>query len=155
METTIDQEAAPRGRRAARDTEKRQLKWAPPSLLPDPTPEYGYSFRWVRVSMVGMEDSMNISAKLREGYEPVKAIDHPEVQVPGQTDGRFKDCIVIGGLVLCKIPTEIAEQRADYYRNQAKQQMQAVDNNLMSQSDSRMPLFKERKSEVSFGSGRS
>jgi hypothetical protein len=135
---------------------KRQTRvWAPAQLLPDPTPEPGYVFRWVRISTLGLDDAMNISTRLREGYEPVKATDHPEVQVAGSPEGRFKDCIVIGGLMLCKIPQELADQRDDYYRDQAKQQLQAVDSNLMRQSDSRMPLFKERKTEVVVGKGRS
>lgn len=134
---------------------KREVRsWAPAQLLPDPTPEPGYTFRWIRISTLGLDDAMNISTRLREGYEPVKATDHPEVQVIGSLEGRFPDCIVIGGLMLCKIPQELADQRDDYYRGQAKQQLQAVDNSLMRQSDSRMPLFKERKSEVVIGKGK-
>ena len=136
-----------RAKRAART-------WAPAQLLPDPTPEPGWAFRWVRVSTLGLDDAMNISSRLREGYEPVKASDHPEVQIPGGASERFPDCIVIGGLMLCKIPQELVDQRDDYYRQQAKQQLQAVDNNLMRQNDSRMPLFRERKSEVVVGKGK-
>lgn len=149
-------EAPRRGRPPNREAEKRQVnKWQPPQLLPDPHPEPGYVFRWVRVSTMGVDDSMNVSGKLREGYEPVRAADHPEVQIPGASDGRYKDCIVVGGLMLCKIPQEMAEQRDAYYREQAKNQMVSVDNNLMRQNDARMPLFKERQTEVAFGKGKS
>jgi hypothetical protein len=149
---------AERGRsgRKSREAEQRPAaKWAPPALLPDPTPEEGYVFRWVRVSAMGQDDSMNVSSKLREGWEPVKAADHPEVHIMGATDGRFKDCIIVGGLMLCKVPKEIVDQRDAYYRDMAKSQMVSVDNNFMRQNDARMPLFNERRSEVSFGKGKS
>lgn len=136
-----------------REASERKKTWTPPTLLPDPNPEPGYVYRWVRISMVGKADPMNTSAKLREGWEPVKATDHPEVQLHITEDARFRDNIVIGGLLLCKIPVEMAEQRDEYYSHQAEAQMRSVDNNFMRESDSRMPLFRERKSTVTFGSG--
>lgn len=140
--------------RPARVAEERTLRWVPPQLLPDPTPEPGWAFRWIRVSTMGQDDSMNVSQQLRQGYEPVKATDHPEVHISAAPDGRFKDCIVVGGLMLCKIPQEIADQRDAHYRQQAQAQMTSVDNNFMRQQDPRMPLFNERKSEHSFGKGK-
>jgi hypothetical protein len=97
---------------------------------------------------------MNISSKLREGWEPVKASEHPEIQLmnTGST-GRYPDSIEIGGLMLCKTPTEFTEQRDAYYRAQADGQMQSVDNNFMRDNDPRMPLFKERSTKVQFGRG--
>ena len=146
---------ADRGPRKTRDAEKRTApKWTPPQMLPDPRPEPGYGFRWIRISTMGETDSMNLSTRLREGYEPVKASDHPEVEVQG-AEGRFQDNIIIGGLMLCKIPIEISEQRDEYYRRQAQAQMTSVDSSLMRLNDSRMPLFNERKSEVAFGNGSS
>lgn len=132
---------------------ERKKSWAPAQLLPDPNPEPGYAFRWVRVSTLGNADPMNVSSKLREGWEPVKATDHPEVQLMNDTNSQFKDSIVVGGLMLCKTPTELTEQRDAYYQNQAKGQMESVDNNLMRENDPRMPLFNERKTKVTFGSG--
>lgn len=132
---------------------ERPKQWMPPQLLPDPTPEEGYVYRWIRVSTLGTNDPMNVSAKLREGWEPVKASAHPEIQLMGTGSGRYPDSIEVGGLLLCKTPKEFTEQRNDYYQRQAEGQMQSVDNSFMRENDARMPLFKERRSEVSFGRG--
>lgn len=132
----------------------RKQSWAPPELLPTPNPEPGYAFRWVRVSTLNNPDPINLSAKRREGWEPVKASEHPELQFHIDPDSNAKDVVIIGGLMLCKTPEEFAQQRNEYYQKQANAQMQAVDNNLMRQSDPRMPLFSEKKSSTSFGSGK-
>ena len=132
---------------------ERPKAWMPPQTLPDPNPEPGYAFRWIRISTLGNSDPSNVSAKLREGWEPVKASDHPEVHVMGTGSGRFPDSIEVGGLLLCKTPKEFTEQRNDYYQRQAEGQMQSVDNNFMRESDARMPLFNERKTTVTFGKG--
>lgn len=136
-----------------REKAERPKSWLPPQLLPDPKPEPGYAFRWIRVSTQGNNDPMNVSAKFREGWEPVKASDHPEIQSMGGGSGRFPDGIEIGGLLLCKTPVEFTEQRNAFYQKQADGQMQSVDNNFMRENDARMPLFRERRSEVSFGRG--
>lgn len=132
---------------------ERPKKWMPPQLLPDPTPEPGYAFRWIRISTLGNNDPMNVSSKLREGWEPVKASEHPEIQLMSSGTGRFADSIEVGGLILCKTPQEFVDQRDAYYAQQAQGQMQSVDNNFMRENDPRMPLFRERKSEVKFGRG--
>jgi hypothetical protein len=132
----------------------RPAKWMQPQLLPDPTPEAGYAFRWIRVSTLNAADPLNISSKLREGWEPVKASDHPEISLFGSMpDARFPDAVLFGGLLLCKTPAEFIEQRNAYFSNQADQQMQSVDNSFMRESNSKMPLFKERSSKVTFGKG--
>jgi len=136
-----------------RESTERKKTWTPPTMLPDPYPEEGYVFHWVRISTLGRADPMNTSAKLREGWEPVKAADHPEVRLDMVEDSRFRDNIVIGGLMLCKAPVELVDQRGSYYGNQADSQMRSVDNNFMRENDSRMPLFSDRKSKVTFGSG--
>jgi hypothetical protein len=138
---------------ASREKDARPTKWAPPQLLPDPTPEPGYAYRWIRVSTLNTADPMNVSSKLREGWEPVKASDHPEIRLFGSNSGRFPDAVEVGGLLLCKTPVEFVEQRNAYYGNQADSQMQSVDNNYMRESDPRMPLFKERSTKVTFGKG--
>lgn len=138
---------------ATREKSTRTRSWAPPTLLPDPNPEPGYEFRWVRLSTLGQKDPMNVSSKLREGWEPVRAADHPEVHLEMVEDQRFKDNIVVGGLMLCKIPSEMVEQRNAYYNGQAQAQIASVDNNFMRENDPRMPLFAEKKSKVTFGSG--
>ena len=134
--------------------DERPRTWAPPTLLPDPEPEAGYRFRWVRVSAMGKNDPRNVSSKLREGWEPVRAVDHPEISMYLDNDNeRYKDNIVVGGLMLCKTPTEMVDQRNSFYQKQADAQMRSVDSNFMRENDPRMPLFAERKSTVSFGRG--
>ena len=137
----------------SRDKTERPKRWMPPELLPNPNPEPGYGFRWIRVSTLGTDDPMNVSSKLREGWEPVKASDHPEIQLMGGGKNRYPDSIEIGGLILCKTPSEFIEQRNEHFQKAADGQMSSVDNNLMRENDPRMPLFKERRSEVSFGRG--
>ena len=135
-----------------REKQERPRTWAPPTLLPDPAPEPGYKYRWVRVSMMGQSDPRNVSTKLREGWEPVKAEDHPEISGYLDNDNaRFKDNVVVGGLLLCKTPTEMVDQRNAYYQQQAEAQIRSVDNHFMRENDPRMPLFSERKTTVSFG----
>lgn len=132
---------------------ERPKKWMPPELLPVPLAANGFSYRWIRVSTLGTDDPKNISSKLREGWEPVKASDHPEIQLMGTGNARFPDSIEIGGLILCKTPSEFVDQRNDFYRQDADSHMRSIDNNFMRESDARMPLFRERRSEVSFGRG--
>jgi hypothetical protein len=105
------------------------------------------------VSTRGQGDAINVSSKLREGWEPVRAVDHPEIFLSSIENERFKDNIVIGGLLLCKAPVEMVKERNAYYSNQTKSLMHAVDNNLMRENDPRMPLFNERKTTVTFGKG--
>ena len=136
-----------------REATARKRSWAPPELLPTPNPEPGYEFRWIRVSTMGNSDPMNVSSKLREGWEPVRASDHPEVHLMQSEDQRFKDNIVVGGLMLCKTPKEFVEERNAYYNGQADAQMKSVDNNFMRENDPRMPLFNDRRTQVSFGKG--
>ena len=136
-----------------RDKTARKRSWNRPDTLPTPYPEPGYEFHWVRISTRGEADPMNVSLKLREGWEPVKASDHPEIFLAGVENERFKDNIVIGGLLLCKAPVELVEERNAFYRQEAESQIRSVDNNFMRENDPRMPLFNERKTKVSFGRG--
>jgi hypothetical protein len=131
----------------------RPEAWRPPETLPSPDNRPGWTHRWIRLSTNGIEDPGNISSKLREGYEPCKAEDYPEMMLHATTEGRFKGNIEVGGLMLCRIPSEFLEQRAAYYANMNKNQMESVDHNFLRESDSRMPLFSEKKSKVTFGSG--
>ncbi|HNT86278.1 MAG TPA: hypothetical protein PKL84_00300 [Candidatus Hydrogenedentes bacterium] len=129
---------------------EQRAPWRPASLLPDPNPVPGYGFRWVRASTLGENDPTNVSAKFREGWEPVKATDHPELAIAGNKSGMVE----VGGLILCKAPVETLAQRDAYYKDRAVNQIRSVDNDFMRESDARMPLFSERRSEVSrFGDG--
>ena len=144
--------------RLKRELESRALterpkQWMPPELLPEPDKQAGYEYRWIRVSMLGKDDGRNVSTKFREGWEPVSLTEQPQFQLLTDPNTRFKDGIEIGGLLLCKTPEEFVEQRSEYYQKQTAAQTEAVDNNLMRQSDPRMPLFNERKSSSSFGKG--
>ena len=137
----------------SRALSERPKQWMPPELLPEPDKQAGYEYRWIRVSMLGKQDGRNVSTKLREGWEPVKLQEQPQFKLLTDPTTRFEDGIEIGGLLLCKTPEEFVEQRKDYYAKQNQAQAEAVDNNLMRQSDARMPIFKERKSSTSFGTG--
>ena len=132
---------------------ERPTHWAPPELLPEPDKQAGYSYRWIRVSSLNQADPRNLSAKLREGWEPVRIEEQPKFQMLVDPNSRYKDNIEIGGLLLCKTPAEFVDQRNAHFAKLTLSQTEAVDNNLMRQSDSRMPLFKENKSSSSFGKG--
>ena len=149
--TTTDR--APRSE-DSRDKGSRPKPWQPPSMLDAPTPPDGYIYRWLRESMVGVEDKANMSKRIREGWEPVRAEEHPEFEAPTVEDGRHAGVIGVGGLVLAKMPIETVEQRRAYYNQLAADQIQSVDSNLMRESDSRMPISKpNRNTQVTFGKG--
>ena len=142
--------------RTPRGNESREKNaravYVPPSLLPDPTPEPGYVYRWIATHIAGQADPTNVSKKMREGWEPLKAADHPELMlVRNATTGNVE----IGGLMLCKMAKEQAQARDEYYARQAQSQMDSVDNHFMRNNDPRMPLFSEKRSSVErgFGSG--
>jgi hypothetical protein len=127
--------------------------YVPPSALPDPTPEPGYVYRWIATHILGEAQNVNVSNKMREGWEPVKAVDHPELMLEGNAKTGN---VEIGGLMLCKMPAERARARDEYYANQNRAQMESVDNNFLRNNDPRMPLFADRKSSSTrggFGSG--
>jgi hypothetical protein len=137
----------------SRTQSERPKQWMPPELLPEPDKEPGYAYRWIRISTLSQADPRNLSGKLREGWEPVSVEEQPKFKLLANRSGDWKDNIEIGGLLLCKTPVEFVEQRKEHYDRLTAQQTEAVDNNLMRQSDPRMPLFNERKSSTSFGNG--
>jgi hypothetical protein len=144
--------------RKPREIETRQQSvrteaWKPPELLPEPDKQEGFAYRWIRVSTLNNADPRNLSAKLREGWEPVRVEEQPKFQLLVDPNSRFKDNIEISGLLLCKTPKEFVDQRNKHYQKQAENQMDAVDSSLLRQSDPRMPLFSERKSTTTFGKG--
>jgi len=138
---------------ATREKKVAKRSWEAPEVLPMPDPQPGWAFRWVRIATLGETDARNMSSKIREGWEPVKASDHPEITLVTVENEKFKDNIVFGGLLLCKMPQEMQDERREYYEGITKAQMDAVDNNLMRENDARMPIFNDRKSNVTFGKG--
>ena len=139
---------------ATRETQTRRKPWAPPSHLDAPPAPEGYVHRWVRVAMRGEEDKMNVHNKLREGWEPVRADEYPDYQAPVIDDGRYAGVIGQGGLMLCRLPAETAQERTAYYGGRTREQMVAVDQDLMKEQHPSMPIHQSRQSRVSFG-GRS
>lgn len=139
----------------SREKEVRQVSWKPAHDLPSPEPQDGYKFRWIRTSMMGQPDPGNMARARREGWVPCKASDHPEISSDFAAFGLTptSDLIEIGGLVLCKTTQEMSDARREYYEDMTQRQTQSVDSNLMRESDPRMPIFREGKSKVSFGSG--
>jgi hypothetical protein len=137
----------------SRTTQERPKQWQQAELLPEPDKAPGFAYRWIRVATLNASDARNLSAKLREGWEPVSVEEQPKFKLLVDPNSRFKDSIEIGGLLLCKTPSEFVEQRNEHFAKQTQAQTEAVDNNLMRQSDARMPLFKENKSSSSFGKG--
>jgi len=136
-----------------RTTYERPTAWAQPELLPEPDKQAGFDYRWIRVATLNQADPRNLSAKMREGWEPVRIEEQPQFQLLVDPSSRYKDNIEIGGLLLCKTPSEFVSQRNNHYAAQTEAQMVAVDNTLMRQSDPRMPIFNEKKSTTSFGKG--
>ena len=129
-----------------REAEKREVTWQKPSALPDPAPQEGVEYRWIRTSSLGQSDMTNVSSKFREGWEPVKLEDHPELKILPDVDSKFKGNVEVGGLLLCKNSKENMGARRDYQKEQADSQMAAVDNNFLKESDPRMPVLKPEKS---------
>jgi hypothetical protein len=136
-----------------RETQKRPSDdWAPQSILPDPEPQPGWEFRWIRTDVLGKSDNTNVSKQFREGWEPVRAEDHPELHVMSDIGSRFEGNVHVGGLLLCKAPKEKMESRTKYFQNVASSQMESVDNNFLRENDPRMPLNKpERSTRTTFG----
>ena len=138
----------------SRDKVSRRKPWQPPSLLDAPPPPQGYVYRWIRESMIGQNDPANMSKRIREGWEPVRAEDHPDFEAPSIDDGKHAGVIGVGGLILAKIPKETIDERRAYYQNVADQQIQAVDNDLMRESNQVMPISNpNRSTKVTFGKG--
>ena len=129
-----------------RDTSERKVTWKRANALPDPDPQEGVEFRWIRTSTLGQNDNTNVSSKFREGWEPVKLEDHPELKVLPDVDSKFKGNVEVGGLLLCRNSKENMDARREYHQQLTASQIAAVDNNYMRESDPRMPVLKPEKS---------
>jgi len=140
----------------SRAKSSRPKAWKPPSSLDAPPAPEGFAHRWIRMEANGQDDRKNLSARLREGFELVRAEEYPDWELPTINDGKHAGIIGVGGLVLARIPLEIAAQRNASYRRQTNEQLAAVDNDLMRESNPTMPITKpERQSRVTFGGNRS
>jgi len=137
---------------STRDKEARKKHWQLPSSLDTPTPPEGYKFRWIRESVRGYEDNKNVIGRIRQGYELVRADEYPDFQFPSESEGKHKGIVSVGGLLLAKVPLEIAAERDQYYSEQSKNQQDAVDNDLLKEQHPSMPISKpERQTKVTFG----
>ena len=139
--------------RASQTREKTQRKkvWSPPSYLDTPNAPTGFRHRWVRVEIMGFLDTKNIQGRLRSGYELVRADEYPEDDYATMPDGKYKGIIGHGGLVLTRVPEEIARQRADYFRKLSSEQLEAVDQRLREEQHKSMPIEIDRQTRTTFG----
>ena len=131
--------------------EERKKVWTPPSSLDAPPAPDGYKHRWLRAESMGFDDTSNMSAKLRSGYELVRADQYPDANYPTVQDGKYKGVIGVGGLLLARIPEEIAESRQEYFAKQTQDKNNAIDNDLMKEQHPSMPINNERQTRVTFG----
>jgi hypothetical protein len=134
-----------------REKETRKKVWTPPSSLDAPPAPTGFRHRWVRAESLGFNDTKNVSGRIRQGYELVRADEYPDAEYPIVEDGKYAGVIGVGGLVLTRVPEEVAQQRQDYYAKQGMEQVEALDNDLMKEQHQSMPINIDRQSRVTFG----
>ena len=156
---TDQQKANNEQNRTSRSADTRAKKdarkpWSPPTMLDTPPAPDGYTYRWIRAEVVGQEDRKNVTSRLREGFDLVRAEELDDFEIPSLDDGKHAGVVSVGGLLLAKIPNETREERNSYFEQRAQTQQDAVDNDLMRESDPSSPILKpERKSSVTFGGG--
>ena len=139
--------------RASQTRDKIEVKkvWTPPNSLDAPPAPTGYRHQWIRSEILGASDAKNVASSLREGWELVRADEYPEQDFPSLTTGKYSGVIGVGGLVLARIPEEIAQQREAYYKDQTKQRDEAVNNDVLKEQHPSMPINNERQTRVTFG----
>tara|TARA_R100001244_G_scaffold132376_2_gene108546 strand:- start:96 stop:554 length:459 start_codon:yes stop_codon:yes gene_type:complete len=130
---------------------ERRRPWQPPSSLDAPPPPEGYVHRWIRESVMGFDDKKNLSARLREGFELVRADEYPDFEAPSIQDGKHAGIIGVGGLVLARFPIDSLDERNKHFQKVTSDQMEAVDNDLMREEHPSMPITQDRQSRVTFG----
>jgi hypothetical protein len=134
-----------------RTAEKRPTTWTPPSSLDAPPAPAGFRHRWIRTEVLGFDDTKNMSGKMRSGWELVRADEYPESQYPVVKDGKYAGVIGVGGLVLARIPEEVAKSREAYFRKQIEAREEAIENDLYKDQHKSMPINSERQTRVTFG----
>jgi hypothetical protein len=139
--------------RASQTREKTSHKkvWSPPSALDAPPAPTGFRHRWIRVESLGFQDTKNVAGRIRSGYELVRSDEYPDSDYPQVEDGKYKGVIGVGGLLLARVPEEIAQQRSEYYVKQGQDNVEAVDNDLMKEQHPSMPINIDRQTRVTFG----
>jgi len=135
----------------SRVSEKRPTTWTPPSSLDAPPAPDGFRHRWIRTEVLGFDDTKNMSGKIRSGWELVRADQYPEANYPSVQDGKYAGVIGVGGLLLARIPEEVAKAREAFFKQQTQARDEAVNNDLMREQHSSMPINAERQSRVTFG----
>ena len=134
-----------------RDKVKRPTTWTPPSSLDAPPAPDGFRHRWIRTETMGFDDTKNMSGKIRSGWELVRADEYPGTDYPSVKEGKYAGVIGVGGLVLARIPEEVAKAREEYFRRQTKDKDDAVNNDLMKEEHPSMPINQDRQTRVTFG----
>ena len=131
--------------------EQKTQNWTPPSTLDAPPAPAGYRHRWIRAELLGQDDSRNVASRLREGFEFVRADEYPEQNFPTEDKGKYAGIIGVGGLVLARIPEEIARQRESYFAKQTQEKEDAIKNDVLKEQHPSMPINSERQTRVTFG----
>jgi len=134
-----------------RSKTERPKVWTPPSSLDAPKAPTGFRHRWIRVETMGFDDTKNVQGKLRSGWELVRADEYPGSEYPVINEGKYKGMIGVGGLVLARIPEEIAKLRDDYYQKMTREANEALEHDLGKEQHKSMPIQQERQSRVTFG----
>ena len=134
-----------------RSKSERPKVWVPPSSLDAPPAPKGFRHRWIRAESVGFDDTKNIAGKLRSGWELVRADSYEGSDYPVVKDGKYAGVIGVGGLLLARIPEELAKQRTEYFKRQTEARDEAVDNDLMREQHPSMPINIDRQTRVTFG----
>jgi len=131
--------------------QERPKVWAPPSSLDAPPAPDGYRHRWIRAESMGQDDTRNMSGKIRSGWDLVRGDEYPDYDYPTVNDGKYAGVIGVGGLVLARIPEELAKQREAYYSQMNADRNEALENDLMKEQHPSMPINQERQTRVTFG----
>ena len=134
-----------------RSKTERPKEYKPPSSLDAPPAPDGFRHRWIRAESMGFNDTKNIHGRLRSGYELVRADEYDAEQYPVVMDGKYAGVIGVGGLLLARIPEELAQSRVDYQKRQTEGQDESVENDLLRDQDKRMPISVDRNSKHTFG----
>ena len=150
---TNEKKAVKKSSRASttRVKDEKPKVWTPPSSLDAPPAPDGYRHRWIRAESLGQDDSKNVSGKMRSGWEFVRADEYPDTDYPSLTDGKYAGIIGVGGLLLARIPEEIAKSREEYFRRMTQDRDEALENDLMKEQHPSMPINQERQTRVTFG----